>query len=53
MNCRYRRRWPRVAGERDHRAGLIENLLNRCERIYRLTLKGQELLIKVADRVRP
>jgi hypothetical protein len=47
MNCRYRRRWPRVASERDRRAGLIEgreNILNRREMIYRLTAKDEGLL---------
>jgi len=41
-------------GDEGH--GLVdgkENILNRRERLYHLSLKGQALLIKIADRVRP
>jgi hypothetical protein len=53
MNCRNRHRWPRVASERDRRAGLIENILNRRERIYHLTEKGKALLNLITNLVRP
>jgi hypothetical protein len=47
MNCRYSRRWPRVAGERDRRAGLIE-----ASAPYLLTLEGKPLFNFIGNRVR-